>query len=278
MTWFNVLNLVGFKDGNTTVPVSATDRLPVEGSSTIAQEDIILGLRSGVQFWDKFGYQNDLDTADGLKPVWPLKENFTIVETSGTFDVLYDNTVDGNGTTGALSLQIDYLDGNNTLQQSNHVLGSTGNDTTSFSGLGINRARVLTTGTNKKNANNISIRDSAGNTTQAYIPGNSSITQQLIFHCPESVTPIMNRFFLSSARESGGGGEPRLEITLTAYNRTSQVFYQIRQFEFDVSGGSQVGGDTSILFNDTDVIYVEASTDVTNTKLAGSFGINLYDD
>jgi hypothetical protein len=112
------------------------------------QDQITRGLVSDASQLNKFGFRDDVDIASGDALI--IADNTTntptILTTADTFDIAYNNTTDGASTTGALSLLISYLDSNADLQTATHTLGSTGSDTTSFSGLGINRVVVLSHG------------------------------------------------------------------------------------------------------------------------------------
>ena len=70
------------------------------------------------------------------------------------------------------------------------MLGSSGSDVTSFTGLGINRAVCVSFGTAAFNGADITITATTDATTQAQIPVGLNVTQQCIYH-----TQIGHNFF-----------------------------------------------------------------------------------
>lgn len=244
---------------------------------TIAQDEIIRGLRGGVTYIGKFGYRDTTTSSAGEQTLWADNSNLTIMTTADTFDIAYNNTTDGLSTTGALALLVDYIDANFELQQSVHVLGSTGTDTTSFSGLGINRVAVISTGAANINTNDITLSDtSAVAGTQALVPAGDSVTQQLVYHVPVNATPVMVYLELS-AQKISGGESPRVVFRLKSYNRLTQTQYNVRRFTIDTQTDTRISYENEISFSGRDVIFVTVDTDVNNTVCNGSFSINQYE-
>jgi len=141
---------------------------------TSNQDEIRIGLRPGVTGWTKFGYRTDLQSASGEQTVWATTGNFTPLTSAETFDIAYDGTgggsTDGAGTTGATELTFFYIDANGKEATATHTLGTDGDDTTSFTGFGINRCAVSASGSNDTNVSAITITATTAGTTQAIIP------------------------------------------------------------------------------------------------------------
>lgn len=133
--------------------------------------------RAGVV--NKFGFNPDIDLASSevIASFGGSFDASNIVTTAQTLTITYNNTTDGLGTTGALTLLITYIDENFIEQSAVHVLSNTGSDVTSFTCLGVNRALVLSSGSNGKNANDITLTATTDTTIQAQIPSESSVTQ-----------------------------------------------------------------------------------------------------
>lgn len=254
-----------------------TDSIAVRG--TITQEEIVRGLRGGVSAWNKFGYRDTTAAASGDQTLWADNSNLTIMTSSDTFDIAYNNATDGagGGATGATTLLVDYIDANFELQQATHVMGSTGTDTTSFSGLGINRVVVVASGSNDANVNNITFTDTSGGTTQAIVPAGESVTQQLVFHLPIGYTGVLKYIRLSTNKLSGAN--PKVTFKVWVYNRLVDTSYQIRRYVIDTQSSTTIvdGDPTGISLSGRDVVYITMDTDQNNTVAQGSFSLNIYE-
>ncbi len=246
----------------------------------VAQDYINLGETPGATSWHKFAYRDTgMLAAAGEQTVWAANSNFSVMTSSDTFDITYNSTTDGadGGATGATVLLIDYIDASFELQQATHVLGNDGTDTTSFSGLGINRAVVVASGSNDANVNDITIADTAGAVgTQAFIPAGQSVTQQMIFHFPINHTGIKRWMFIGCNRLSGSN--PKVEFKIYVYNRLVDTTYEVFRHTLDTNT------DTSLDLNDPagfnfsgrDVMYMVADTDRDATIVEARMSWNLY--
>ena len=142
---------------------SYTRKSVIEG-----QDAVSMSRREGAYVLNKFAYRDDIDTADGDALI--IADNTTntptILTSASTFTIAYNNTTDGDGTNGALSLLITYLDSDEDETTGIHTLGSSGSDVTSFSGLGINRIVVLSSGSTQANGNDITVTATTGGSVQ----------------------------------------------------------------------------------------------------------------
>lgn len=250
--------------------------------TTDTQDEVHRGLRQGVSTWHKFAYrQSGLTSAGGEQTVWEHNGNFSVMTSSGTFEITYNDTTDGaaGGATGATTLLIDYIDENFELQQATHVLGSSSPDTTSFSGLGINRVVVVASGTSNSNVNVITIADTAGTAgTQATVPAGESVTQQMIFHFPIDHIGVANWMFLGCNKLSGSN--PKVTFKIYVYNRLVETRYEVFRHTIDTQS------DTSLVLSDPrgfrfsgrDVMYMVADTDQNNTVVESRLSFNVYRD
>jgi hypothetical protein len=244
----------------------------------IPQDEMVLGLRGPSSSFNKFGYRTSTTAAGGDEVIWESTDTFTPMTTADTFNITYTNTSDGSGQIGALVLLIDYIDENFDLQQATHVLGGTGTDTTVFSGLGINRAVVVSSGTNDANVAEIKMVDTTGGGTQAVIPAGTSVTQQLIFHMPVGFDGIL-KYIKIDTNKLSGGGTPIVIFKLNIYNRLVDTNYQIRRYVADTSITTDITEDdrVGIILSGRDVVTITMDTDTNGTEANGSFGLNIYE-
>lgn len=225
---------------------------------------------------NKFGYNTDIDTASREVIAsfgGAFNPSTSVIDTAQTFTIAYNNTTDGSGQTGARMLQFDYIDENFEAQTAFHVLGSTGSDVTSFTGVGINRVVVVQLGSAEYNNNDITITATTDGTNQAQIPAQKSVTQQCIYHTPINRTFELDFLNFSTLKISGGGGSPRVNLIGYSYSRVTGGRYAVIDLEIDTSVSNNVvlNYDNPITFTGREVIYFEATTDVNNTKVSLRF-------
>jgi len=196
------------------------------------KSEVAMGKRQGRTVWNKFGYNLDVDVGTEIIASWggTFNPNTAIISTSQTFTITYDGTgggsTDGAGTTGATSLLISYIDENFLAQSAIHTLETDGSDVTSFSGVGINRAIVLSNGGLGWNANAITFTATSDGTTQAQIPALGSVTQQCIFH-----TQIGHNFLADYLRfkilKPSGGGSGNGFLVGYSWSRVTETRYEV---------------------------------------------------
>lgn len=276
-TYFRFQTILGGQ-GQLNAPIDATlaqNYDAIVTRPTIAEDEIRRGLRQGASEWNKFGYRTATTAAGGDETIWATNTNFTILTTASTFTITYNNATDGLGTTGATSLLFYYLDSNFALQTAVHVLGNTGSDVTAFTGLGINRCLVYSSGTVNTNTNTITVTATTGGSTQAIIPALGSVTQQCIFHVPIGHVAVIKQQDFSMLR-LGGGSDPKATIKIFAYNRLLDNTYEV--FRVGLDSGVQATYSTSnpIQFSGRDVIYYTIDTDINSTVISARFTLNLY--
>jgi hypothetical protein len=244
----------------------------------IEQDRIDEGIIPGAKSWNKFGKRDVSAAASGDQTLWANNTNLVIMTSADTFDIAYTNTTDGAGgsATGATQLLISYLDENFDTQDGYHTLGSTGSDTTSFSGLGINRVVVIASGTADENVSEILITDTTNGDTQAVMPAGSGVTQQCVLHLPIGITGSIKYIKCSASKLSGSN--PKVEFKMWSYNRLTDTKYQFWNTVVDTQSETIVIYDDPVGINISgrDVIYLTMDTDRDNTIARGRFSLNTY--
>lgn len=240
-------------------------------------DEVVLGRRSGVNSFTKFGYRSNLTAANGEETIWAASGNFTPLTSASTFTIAYNNATDGVGQNGALSLQISYIDENGMDAVLNHTLGSSGSDVTTVTGLGINRAVVTSSGSTNWNVNDIAITATTGGTTQAFIPATQSVTQQLIFHMDTNSKGVA-RFLWINTNKLSGGGAPRIVIKGYVFNRTIATQFEIFRVTIDTNSENTIALSEPIGFalSASDVLWFVADTDTNNSTVAMRFSLLEY--
>lgn len=243
--------------------------------------EVALGHVDRAGIVNKFGYNTDIDTAEEeiiASFGGAFNPTTDIISSAQTFTITYNNSTDGIGTTGALSLLFTYLDANFKEVSSVHVLSNTGSDTTSFSGLGINRVVVLSSGSLGYNANDITITATIDTTTQAQITAESSVTQQAIYHTGINKTVLLDFLKLSALRLSGGSS-PRVNFRGYSWSRVTNTRYKIFDTEIDteVENTFVLNPNQPFILTGREVIYFTADTNTNNTKVNCRFSGVIQD-
>lgn len=246
------------------------------------QDQIRVGSRPGVQGWTQFGYRIGLTAAAGEQMIWAHSDNaFTPMTAADTFDIAYDGTAggstDGAGTTGALALTFFYIDATGAEAVATHTLETDGTDTTSFTGFGINRIAVSSTGTNDVNASNITVTATGAGTTQAFIPAGQGVTQQALFFIGTNYTGIA-RYLRVHANKPTGGGAARVLIRGIVYNRNVDSMFEVfrETIENDVESVIEINEPIGFNLSATDVLYFVADTDSSNVDVTCRISLNTY--
>lgn len=250
---------------------------------SIPEDEIVIGKRSGVRPFTKFGYVEALTAAGGEQVIWSAGATtaFTPMTTASTFTIAYNSTTDGSdgGATGATSLYIQYIDANGLNAEAVHVLSNTGSDVTSFTGLGINRIAVSASGSSNTNVNDITITETTGATTQAHIPAGQGVTQQLIYFVSSNAYAV-GKFLWINTNKLSGGGSPRVVIKAYVFNRNVETTFEVFRVTVDTNTQTIVEFTEPVGFRltPTDVIYFVADTDTNNAIVNARFSIVEYDN
>ena len=244
---------------------------------TIFIDEVHRGLRSGVTAFNKFAFRSGLSASAGEETLWATTGNFVPMTTASTFTITFNSGTDGLGTTGALSLYIYYIDSNGLAQEALHTLSNTGSEVTAFSGLGINRVIVNTSGTALMNTNDITITETTGGTTQAALPALNGVSQQAIFFVDANSTAVAKNLWFNINKLSGGGA-PRVTIKGYVYNRGTDSAFEVFRATVDtgVENTVYINEPVGFKLSATSVLYFVADTDTSNTIASLRFSLLEY--
>ena len=196
--------------------------------------------------------------------------------TASTFTIAYTQASDGSSANGAKTLAFYYIDSSGLPAIATHTLEADGSDVTSFTGLGINRIAVASSGSTGKNGAVITVTATTGGTTQATIPASGSVTQQAIFFVGSNHDAIAKYLWWNVAKP--GGGAAKVLIKGYVYNRTVATTFEV--FRVLVDTTTEVTGyiNEPIGFNlsPTDVLYFVADTDTNAAQVNLRFSLNQY--
>ena len=233
---------------------------------------------TGATTWNKFGYNADVDAASGEEVIASFGGTFSIMTSADTLDVVSDSAQDGVAGTGALTILITGIDANYLTQTETVTMNGITAVTTVNTWLGVNRVVVLSSGTNDSNVGTITIDDTSGTVgTQAELPPDGSVTQQLIFHTQIGFTFLLDWLWLHVTKLSGGSA-PKVIIKGYSYSRVTDCTYEIFRTTMDssVENTEEFTPSQPFVAGGREVVYFTADTDTNNTEVVGRFsGIEI---
>lgn len=240
-------------------------------------DEVVIGRRTGVSHFTKFAYREGLTAANGEEQIWNTTGNFTPLTTASTFTITYTNTQDGSTANGAKTLYFVYVDANGERATAVHTLGSSGSDQTSFSGLGINRVAVSSSGSTQTNGAAIAITATTGGTTQAHIAAGEGVTQQAIYHTPSNADAV-GKLLWAKVNKTSGGAAPKVLIKGYAFNRAVQTRFLVFRATIDTQSDTTINIVEPVGFglSPSDVLYFVADTDQNSTVIDIRFSVREY--
>jgi len=233
------------------------------------------GLRDQTHSINLWGVNRDVDVASSEEVLGsfgsgPINLANDVMTTAQTFDITYTNTLDGSTATGARQLAIEYIDANFELQTAYHTLGSTGTDTTAFSGLGINRAYCIASGGDYANGGNINLTPTTSGNIQNQIPAGASTSQCLTYHTPVGHTMCIDGYYIN-AMKLAGGGVPKCTFRIYSYSRVTNMAYLLDETRVDTSiiNSIEQTFENPIVVGGKEILFVSIETDTNDAEVSG---------
>lgn len=238
------------------------------------EDEVAMSKRQGRRLWSLFASNTDVDIATSPEIIGNTGGNIAIMTTADTVDIVSDSTGDSSSGTGANTLLLEGIDENYLYQSEIITMDSTSPVTSSNQWLGINRAYVLSSGSNNYNDGNITVSDTSGAVgTQCYIKANESVSHDGWFH-----TQINHNFLLKyvnfTGRQESGGGAPRLTFEWFSYSRVTETTYKIGETFIDTAVENSIVtdlGDFPLVIGGREVLYFEVTTNRDNAPVSLRF-------
>lgn len=280
-TYVRVNAYIAQESGILNIPIDATmsqdyDSISVRGTDFASE--VALNRRQGWSIWNKFGYNNDIDTA-ATEVVAAQGGTFSRMTSADTLNVVSSSANDDSGGTGVNSIVIYGIDENRDEQIEVVTMDGTTPVTTSNQWFGVNRVAVFLFGSSGTNAGNITITATTAGSTQAYVPAGDGVTQQLIFHIPRGHT-FLATWLRFNVNKISGGGSPRVTIKGLVYSTVNQGIQEVYRAVIDTSVTNFIDLVPPEPFpvSESSILYFTASTDTNNTVVAGRFSGKLVRD
>lgn len=275
-----------FLSGCSSLSVNTTPT--IHNGTTIAVESYLYAVAAGelnsAIIWNKFGYNDDIDTTTDPEIIASFGGNRSFILSSPEIlNISSSSANDANGGTGAHGLviygvindssgnrisniEVVFLNGTNTVRTTKHYYG-------------VNRASLFRAGSSFQNEGEINLIASTGGSTQGQLPIGTGTTEQGIFYVPTNKTFLANYLVLNINKLSGGSA-PR--ITIRGYVRSfvSNADYEIYTTTIDTSVENtiELTPETPFVVGEDSVMWFEAETDTNNALARIRFSGILKDD
>lgn len=203
----------------------------LDNVGSVAPDVFKLAVANGdVPNWEtyrKFG-MNDAIVA-GTHDMWPKASVRTLPSAAAVVSVSSDNVADDGdpGGTGAWTLTIEGLDADYLEISETITLNGTTAVTTSASFLRVNRAYVVTAGSNESNVGEIT--GTIGGDPQFYVEPNEGQTHQVLYTVPANKKLILDTYIIGVGRMSGSTdldvlGQIKLFGSDTSWRSISDIY------------------------------------------------------
>lgn len=241
------------------------------------RSEVALEKRTDSTTWNKFGYNNDVDTGTEIVASWGGM--FDPLTTASTLSIVSSSTDDDDGGIGANSLIVYGVDENReTLTEVITMNGTTPVITTS-TWLGVNRMSIYISGTNKVNVGTIDCFDTnSPPAQQGQIPAGNGSTQALIYYTPVNSTSLFSWMLLKANKLSSSS--PNVNFKMWVYSAISNSKYLVFQYSMDtaVENHIELKPTEPFIVGESSVSWVEATTDRNNTLVSGRFSLIEHTD
>lgn len=222
--------------------------------------------------WNKFGYNNDIDTTTDPEIVASFGGSFTPLTTAYTLDIVSDSTNDADSGTGAHGVVVYGVDSNWAHVVEVVLLDGTNTVTTTNSYYGVNRVALFRAGSLLKNEGTITITATTEGSTQAEIPAGEGTTEQCIFHVGAN-RQFHTDFLMLNVNKISGGGSPLVTIKAWVFSNVSNAQYEVFQYVIDTSVDNQLvlNPTQPFVIGEKSCLYFTAETNTNNTIVSIRF-------
>lgn len=235
--------------------------------------EVALGRRQGYTTWNKWGYNDDVDT--GTETIWSYGGTFARMTATDTLSVVSSDVNDTSAGTGARSIVIIGVDENYVPQTVVVTMnGTTPVVTTGYNWLGVNRVAIYSAGTGEANAGNITVSRTTGGSVQAYVPLGEGATQQAFFFVPANHSILMD-WMLLNVNKISGGGSPVVSIKGWVTSLVSNSKYEVFRSVIDTSVENtiEVKPSQPFVIGEKSLFELRATTNSDNTVVSARFSM-----
>ena len=233
------------------------------------QYEAALGRRAGVTTWNKFGYNEDVDS--GTEIVAEFGGTFAPLAAASTLSIISSSTDDDDGGIGATGIVVYGVDANWDSQIEVVTMNGTTPVVTTTTWLGINRISVFLAGTAQQNVGKITLTSVTGTLIQATMPIGEGTSQQCIFFVRNNHTALLD-FMLLNAEKLSGGGTPKVTFKCWVFSAVSNAKYEVFRHLIDTGAGDGtliLSPTQPFVIGEKSAFWIDATTDTNDTHVTG---------
>lgn len=265
------------------IPVDATiaqDYDSISTRPTCYTTEVGLGRRQGATTWNKFGYNEDIDTGTA-EVIASFGGAFAQKLASGeTLNIVSNSANDDSGSTGVNQLIVFGIDANWDLATEVVTMDGLTPVTTSTTFLGVNRMTIFSSGTANSNVGTITATASSSGNTMAEMPAGQGTTQQCIFYVPRNHQFLATWLYMMAIKSSGGGSNPEVGIKAYVYSEVVQSQFEVYRDTIDLSVETTktISPTEPFIIGEKSIFWIESDTTANNTSVRARFSGKLIRD
>lgn len=237
--------------------------------------EVALGRRQGATLWNKFGYNDDVDTATP-EVVAAFGGTFTPLYTASTLRFVSTSTDDDGSPAGigANALVVYGVDANYDQQIEVVTLNGTTNVDTTSTWLGVNRISIYLAGSSRTNVGAITVTAITGGATQATMPIGSGTSQQCMFFVKNNHQALME-YARFGATKFSAGTNPIITFKGWVYSAVSNAKYEVFRItvDTDLENFIDLSPGLPFIIGEKSAFWIEATTTQDNTSVTGRFSL-----
>lgn len=252
-----------------TAPVNGTlaevyDAIPTR--PTDYGHEVASGKRQGHTTWNKFGFNNDVDTG-GEEIIASFGGTYVPPTTAETLTIVSTDADDDGGGNGLNSVVITGIDANRLAQVEIVTLDGLVPVVTTGTWLGINRVAPFLCGSSQTNEGTITITNTLSGNTLAEMPIGGTVTEQAIFHVQDNHTFIADWLYINAVKLTGAGGSPVVTVRGWVYSPVANANILVFKTQIDtqVENTVIINPQEPFPITENSVLYFTAETDKDNT-------------
>lgn len=272
-TYFRLQCLLGDRE-NLNVPCDssiAQDYDAIVVRPTDYHYEVALSRRQGHTTWNKFGYNNDVDSA-AQETIWSVGGLYQKMSAPDTLDVVSTSANDDSGGTGCTGVIIYGVDENWDTQIEVVTMDGLTPVTTTNQWCGVNRVSIYAAGTGQTNDGVITATKTTGGTTHAQMPAGEGTTQHAFLYVPRNHIFLADWLYLNALKLSGGGN-PRVTFKGVVFSNVSNAYYEVfrKQIDTQVENTLDVRPSQPFVVGEQSILEFRAETDTNNTEVSCRF-------
>ena len=214
--------------------IPATNMSPQQALNILARDQRRSFDRGNVpmdSFEIQFAENLDIDSA-AAEVVWTFGGDYTIATRGNLIVVTSDNANDSLGNIGATHIEIVGVDNEYAEVSEILELRGTSDAITINNFRGINRVKVVATGSEAINGGNLTLTMASDSHVLAFVEASQGITHQLIFTVPDGKKAFLSNLRVSSVKTSAGTN-PQVSFTLFCFD--PEVPSAVKEFSSSVT-------------------------------------------